>query len=181
MHTPPEVLNTERLRICRLRLSDADRIFEGWAQDPKVTRYLTWKPHETINDAIAHATRCEADWDNGKRYTWMLEDQASGEALGAITAHPAGHRVGLGYVLKPGAWGKGFMTEAVSELTRWFLVQPDVHRVWAICDNENLASARVLERAGFQCEGVLRRWTVHPNVGPEPRDVLCFSIIRGES
>ena len=179
MLNPPEVLKTERLRICRLRLSDADRLFEGWAQDPRVTRYLIWKPHKTIEESIAHATRCEEAWENGKRYTWILQDPESEEALGSISAHPAGHRVGLGYLLKPSAWGKGLMTEAVSKLSRWFLEQPDIHRVWAVCDFENAGSARVLERAGFEFEGLLRRWEVHPNVGQEPRDALCFSIIRG--
>ena len=71
------------------------------------------------------------------------------------------------------------MTEAVSELTHWFLEQPEVFRVWALCDIENQASARVLERSGFEMEGTLRRWLIHPNVSPEPRDALCFSIVRG--
>jgi len=43
---------------------------------------------------------------------------------------------------------------------------------------ENLASARVLEKAGMHREGMLRRWSVHPNVSPEPRDCLCYAIVR---
>ena len=176
METPPEVIKTERLQICRLRLSDAERIFEGWAQNPIVTRYLVWKPHMSIEETIVYITRTVAEWENGNRFVWILEDPESGEALGSIAAHPAGHRVGLGYLLKPSAWGKGLMTEAVSKLSRWFLDQSDVHRVWAVCDFENPGSAKVLERAGFEFEGRLRRWVVHPNVGQEPRDALCYSI-----
>ncbi len=179
MRTPPEVFDTDRLRIRRLRLSDADGIFEGWAQDPTVTRYLMWKPHQSIEDTVAHATRCEEEWESGKGFAWILEDRNSAEMLGSIAAHPAGHRVALGYLLAPDAWGRGLMTEAVSELTSWFLEQSEVFRVWALCDFENQASARVLERSGFEMEGTLRRWLTHPNVSPEPRDALCFSIVRG--
>jgi RimJ/RimL family protein N-acetyltransferase len=50
--------------------------------------------------------------------------------------------------------------------------------VWATCDVENLASARVLERVGMTREGVLRRWTVYPNLGDTPRDCLCYSIVK---
>lgn len=177
METPPEIFETDRLRIRRLRLGDAGRVFERWAQDPDVTRYLIWRPHESLDEAVAHTTRCEEEWREGTTYTWILEDPTSSEALGSIAAHPRGYRVALGYLLAPDAQGRGLMTEAVTELTRWFLAQPDVHRVWAVCDVENGASARVLERCGFECEGTLRRWVVHPNMSPEPRDALCYAVV----
>ena len=69
--------------------------------------------------------------------------------------------------------------------TTWFLPgrsrltsNSQVRRVWAVCDIDNRASARVLEKIGFEQEGVLRRWITHPNVGPEPRDALCYSRVR---
>ena len=47
--------------------------------------------------------------------------------------------------------------------------------VWATCDVDNLASARVLEKAGFEREGRLHNWIVHPNIGPEPRDCYVYA------
>jgi [ribosomal protein S5]-alanine N-acetyltransferase len=52
--------------------------------------------------------------------------------------------------------------------------------VWAVCDVENAASARVLEKAGMRREGVLRRWAMHPNMGEEPRDSFCYAKVKGE-
>lgn len=52
-------------------------------------------------------------------------------------------------------------------------------RIWGVCDIDNQASARVLEKVGMQKEGVLRRWISHPNVSSEPRDCLCYSRVRG--
>ena len=68
------------------------------------------------------------------------------------------------------------MTEALFEVVRWALQQERVFRIGAVCDVENLGSARVMEKAGLVREGVLRRWMMHPNVSDEPRD--CFSYAR---
>jgi len=178
MRTPPESFDTDRLRACRLRVDDAERVFEGWAQDPDVTRYLVWRPHRSLDESVEHATRCEEEWEAGTSFTWILEDPDTGRALGSIAAHVNGHRVALGYLLVPSVWGRGLMAEAVSYLTNWFLSEPEVHRVWAVCDAENPASARVLEKCGFELEGTLRSWMRHPNVSAGPRDALCYAIVR---
>ena len=70
------------------------------------------------------------------------------------------------------------MTEAARVIVDWVLKQEGIYRVWAFCDVENLASARVLEKVGMQKEGVLRRWMIHPNVSDEPRDCYCYAITR---
>jgi [ribosomal protein S5]-alanine N-acetyltransferase len=68
------------------------------------------------------------------------------------------------------------MTEVLVEVVTWALKQPSVFRISAVCDVENIASARVMEKAGLLREGLLRRWLMHPNVSDEPRD--CFSYAR---
>jgi RimJ/RimL family protein N-acetyltransferase len=70
------------------------------------------------------------------------------------------------------------MTEAARVVVEWALSCPDVYRVWATCDVDNVASARLLEAVGMQREGVLRRWLVHPNVGDAPRDALCYALVK---
>jgi RimJ/RimL family protein N-acetyltransferase len=83
-----------------------------------------------------------------------------------------------GYVLAPRLWRRGLMTEAVHGLVQWAMTHPEVYRIWAVCDVENVASARVLERAGMQLEGTLRRWLFHPNLSQSPRDWLCFAAVK---
>jgi len=173
----PETFDTERLHVRRLRRGDAPTVFRAWAQDPEVSRYLVWEPHTSIDESVAHAERCEAGWEAGSDYTWIIEDRATEKALGSIAAHVAGHRVGLGYLLVRSVWGRGLMTEAVTALRDVLEDRPEVHRVWAVCDVENVGSARVLEKAGFELEGTLRRWMLHPNVSADPRDALCYSYL----
>lgn len=55
----------------------------------------------------------------------------------------------IGYGLNPGAWGRGYATEAVGALVTALLARPDVRRVTAQTATTNPASARVLEKLGF--------------------------------
>jgi len=84
----------------------------------------------------------------------------------------------MGYIIGREYWGRGYMTEVVRAVSDWVLAQPEIHRVWAMCDVDNLASARVMEKSGMEREGRLRRWTVHPNTGPAPRDFWCYSRVK---
>jgi RimJ/RimL family protein N-acetyltransferase len=95
-----------------------------------------------------------------------------------LDVRPGPHGVELGYVLGRANWNHGYMTEAVQTVTAWLPGQPEIYRVWAVCDVDNSGSARVLEKAGFQREGILRRWTMHPNAGAQPRDCLCYARVK---
>ena len=55
-----------------------------------------------------------------------------------------------------------------------------VRRLYAICHTEHAASVRVLEKCGLAREGVLRRYSIFPNLSPEqPSDVFCYAITFG--
>jgi ribosomal-protein-alanine N-acetyltransferase len=84
----------------------------------------------------------------------------------------------LGYVLARRWWGQGFATEAAEAVVAWALAQEEVHRVWAVCDVDNVASARVLEKIGMHREGRLASWAVMPNLGGVPRDCWCYARVK---
>ncbi len=68
------------------------------------------------------------------------------------------------------------MTEALRSLLDWLLAHPCIHRVSAICDVDNAASARLLENCGLHRLGLLRERAVFPNISDQPRD--CYSFCR---
>ncbi len=70
------------------------------------------------------------------------------------------------------------MTEATGAVIAWITNLPDIYRVWATCDTENLPSAKVLEKVGLLCEGTLRCATIRPNLSSRPRDTFIFAKVR---
>lgn len=175
----PESFTTKRLFLRRPTLTDAKAIFEEYARDPEVTKFLTWHPHRSIEDTRAFLAKAESQWQAGRRFSFALTQHGTSHVIGMVGCGVRGWQADLGYVLGRRFWGQGLMVEAVATIIAWLLDQRSLYRVWAVCDTEHRASARVLEKAGMQLEGVLRRFMVHPNIAPEPRDCLCYSRVRG--
>ncbi len=171
----PDTLQTPSLTLRRPRLSDAECIFEEYANDSDVTRYLLWHPHEEVGDTEAFLKLCLARWRAGTECTWVMNLPGEDRAVGMLSCRIDGHKVDLGYVLAKRLWGNGLMSEAARAVVEWALSRPAIFRVSAVCDVENLASGRVLEKAGMIREGLLRRWLIHPNVSGEPRDCYLFA------
>jgi [ribosomal protein S5]-alanine N-acetyltransferase len=147
-------------------MEDAAVIFDKYAQDPDVTRYLTWRPNRSVGETREFLQAGLVAWREGQSYHWTIVRKEDQELMGMIN------------VLARAYWGKGYMTEALRKLVAWALEQPEISRIWSVCDIENRASARVMEKAGMRREGTLPRWSVHPNLSPEPRDSYCYSVPR---
>lgn len=175
---PPEIIETERLRLRPPVMDDAIAIFAAYAQDDEVTRYLTWRPNKSVDDVREFLRCCGASWEQGRAFALAITGREDDRPIGMMELRPDQHRVELGYVLARPYWGLGLMTEAVRAVTAWALAQPDVHRVWAVCDVAHPASARVLEKAGMEREGLLRGWSIHPNLSATPRDCWCYARVR---
>ena len=174
----PERIETARLILRAPIDTDAAAIFRPYTQDTDVTRYLMWRPHEVLADAHEYIARCQSRWRSSAEFTWMLTGRVDGEVLGAIALRPDGHKAAIGYVLTRAYWGQALMPEAARALLDHARGIAELHRVWAVCDVDNLGSARVMEKIGMAREGLLRRWVVHPNIGTTLRDALCYSWIR---
>ena len=159
-------------------MGDADVIFDKYAQDPDVTKYLTWRPNRSSGNPGISAGPSGRLARGPVISTGRLCGRKTSELMGMINARVENHKWQMGYVLARAYWGKGYMTEALRKLVAWALEQPEISRIWSVCDIENRASARVMEKAGMRREGTLPRWSVHPNLSPEPRDSYCYSVAR---
>lgn len=172
----PDSFETARVLLRPVSPGDAGAIFSTYAQDEDVTRYLIWRPHRSLGETQAYIRRCIATPPEVER-TYMIVGREDNGIRGAFALRQrAPHRLNCGYVLVSHSWRMGLLTEILTGVTGWVLQQPSLFRIDAICDEENIGSARVLEKCGFIQEGLLRRWLVHPNLSDEPRD--CFSYAR---
>lgn len=111
--------------------------------------------------------------------TFAFAIVAQGHVIGSIGAFRQGniHRqtAELGYYLAEEYWGRGIMTDAVRQLCRYIFENTDMIRIFAEPFAFNTGSRRVLEKAGFQVEGVLRSNAVKNG---EVIDMVMHSLIR---
>jgi ribosomal-protein-alanine N-acetyltransferase len=173
----PDSLRTPRLLLRPIAAQDAGPIFERYAQDPDVSRFLTWRPHHSRADTDAYIGHCLATPPETAR-TYVLVD-GENRVCGALDLrHASGYRLEFGYVLARSWWGRGLMTEALTEAVAWALAQPPIFRIGSVCDVDNIASARVMEKSGLTREGRLHRWLIHPNISDKPRDCFVYARTR---
>lgn len=83
----------------------------------------------------------------------------------------------LGYYIAEEYWGKGIMTEAVRQICEYVFSKSDIIRIYAEPFAYNIASCRVLEKAGFQCEGILRNNAVKNG---KVIDMKMYSLLKEE-
>ncbi len=175
----PHTLITNRLILRRLLLSDAEAVFE-YGSNPEVTRYMIWRNHTAIQDAVAFLEQCICSWNTGKEFCWAITVKPEDQAVGTISCRIEQSEADFGYVLNRKCWGQGYATEAVHSVMSWLMNLPDVDRIWASCDIDNQASARVLEKSSLQYEKTVPRAMIRPNLASTPRDTLVFSRERAE-
>lgn len=175
---PAEQIETQRLLLRKPRMEDAPAIFAGWTREPEVTRFLSWHPHQRLEQTESFVRNCLAAWEDEARFPYLITTREGHQAIGVIDPRPDGWRLEIGYLLARPHWGKGYMTDAARAVIDWAFRQPAIHRVYATTDVENRASQRVLEKSGMQREGLLRKYALHPNLSEEPRDSYIYAIVR---
>jgi len=178
MPFPSERIETDRLLLRYPQGEDAEKILAGYATDPEVTRYLLWKPHTSINDTADFLARCFLMIQERVAFPFAITMKDTGELIGMTDMRIEGHRIDLGYVIGKKHWNKGIMTEVVRQMIAEGFRGTTIFRVGATCHTENIASARVLEKAGMVREGILRRYILFPNLGPTPADVYSYAITK---
>ena len=76
---------TQRLILRRFVIEDADDMYNNWASDPEVTRYLTWPVHSSVEVTRSLLTEWVSLYENGGYFSWAMEYKETGEVIGNIS------------------------------------------------------------------------------------------------
>lgn len=153
-------LQTPRLILRKLAIADAEDVF-AYTSDPQVTTYTLWDVHQSIEDTYKYLNDIALElYRSGMGITWGIIEKKSGKLIGTCSLHstPAHRRAELGYTLARDYWGQGLMTEAAKSAIAFGFHVMQLLRIQAYCAVENKASARVLEKAGMEFEGILHNY-----------------------
>ena len=172
----PTTLDTERLILRRPQRGDARAVFERYAGDPDVTRFLGWPRHRSVAETEEFLQFCDAEWERWPAGPYLILSRAEGTLLGGSgLSFEAPYRAATGYVLAKDSWGQGYATETLRAMVA-LAPSVGVQRLYALCHPKHRPSYRVLEKCGFEREGLLRKYAEFPNLQPGAMDVLCYAV-----
>ncbi len=150
---------TPRFRLREFVTADWPGVLE-YQSDPLYLRYYEWT--ERTPEDVRDFVQMFIDWQAEQpryRFQFVIELAATGKLIGncGIRRKFAGaQEADIGYELDPGEWGQGYATEAATALVDYGFREMNLHRISSWCLVDNVASARVLEKAGLLPEGILR-------------------------
>lgn len=148
-------LETERLIVRSIEPRDGDAWY-AMLTDPDVRQYLPPAPLPA-RDAFAGALEKRHAMERERGYTlWAVEDTATGEFVGQSGLVPVegiGPEIEIAYHFAKPAWGRGYATEAAIAVLAHGLGSLGLDRIIAIVMSANVASCRVVEKAGMRYEG----------------------------
>lgn len=181
LHKGTKTIETERLVLRQFRYDDAQAMFDNWASDDEVTKYLTWPTHTDVsvtqmivNSWVNHNN--ESNW-----YMWAITLKENGDVpIGSVSVvefNDLLENVEIGYCIGKKWWNQGIVTEVLGALVKFFFEEVGAQKVSARHDVNNPASGRVMQKCGLKYEGTIRRELMAKD---KPRDLAHYSILRDE-
>lgn len=154
---------------------DLDCVEEA-SLDPSIPEGTTVPATFTVAEGLAWIERQWGRADKGEGLSLAIADADSGEALGTVVLlfrrQPL--TAEIGYWLIERARGRGVGSRAIALLSRWAVTDAGLARVEAFVEPNNVASQRVLEKAGFRREGHLRSYLAFER---RRADALIYSLL----
>lgn len=179
VHKGTVKLKTKRLILRKLEISDAKEMFNNWASDEDVTKYLTWKAHKNIEDTKEILNDWAKSYSKQDFYQWGIVLKETKELIGTIGVvdNKENRLISvIGYAIGKKFWGNGYVTEALNEVIDFLFTETNVNRIEAVHDVENTASGKVLLKCNLKFEGILRDRGLNNDAALI--DLAIYSIIR---
>jgi RimJ/RimL family protein N-acetyltransferase len=176
-YPPVPTLDGTRVRLRALREGDVDALY-ALHSDAQVMRYWSFPAWTEREQAVAHFRRLQRDRQTMEFYPWVATLHGEDAPIGTCSLfgiHREHARGVIGYALFRAFWGRGLAGEVLRVALDFAFGPLALNRVEADVDPLNLASCRLLERAGFRREGLLReRW----RVGGGVQDTALYGLLR---
>ncbi|MEA4831390.1 MAG: GNAT family N-acetyltransferase [Oscillospiraceae bacterium] len=178
-HKGTQTIKTPRLILRRFTVSDAQAMFDNWANDERVTRFLTWTPHDTPELTKKLLAVWTEAYDKPDTYNWAME--LNGEVIGNISVVRISEQsefADLGYCMGHEWWNKGIMTETVKAVIDYLFGEIGFNRISISHAVKNPGSGCVAQKCGMTYEGTQRQ--LYKAVYGEFLDIAHYAILREE-
>ena len=153
-HKGTVTLKTGRLVLRRFAMEDAQAMYDNWASDELVPRFLSWEPHASIDVSKDVLSKWIPEYEKPDHYQWLIE--FGGIPVGGLNLHAISEkslRAEMGYSIGSRWWGRGITAEAAAAVLRFAFEEVGFNKICALHDTGNPGSGRVMQKAGMIREG----------------------------
>ncbi len=173
------VLETERLRLRMVRPGDITAVFEIFG-DEYVTRYYGLETYTSIDQAAERIHIYRRNFSKRRSIRWGITFKDSEWLLGTVGImnwKPRFYNAALGYDLARRYWRQGIMFEALTAVLNYAFTTMQMNRLEAFVMPQNKPSSQLLEKLGFQNEGLMREYGYWRG---KFHDLNLYSILRDD-
>ncbi|HCX63559.1 MAG TPA: N-acetyltransferase [Clostridiales bacterium] len=179
-HAGTITLTTNRLILRRFTVDDTEAVYNNWTSDSEISMYMRWQHHKNIGETESKINDWLTRYANKNFYQWAITFKDSDEPIGAIglfVVNEGDMRGDFAYSISRRYWGMGIASEAFKEVLKFAFEIVGFNRIESYHSINNLASGKVMQKAGMKLEGLARQ-KYKSNVGFE--DSYMYSILKDE-
>ncbi len=144
------MIETERLIIRHIQIEDYDDICE-YGCDEETGKYMIHWPktkqqvEEFINECISSMKTDNSDW-----YEFVIQLKENMKVIGNITINKKNQETEIGWISNKKYWNKEYMSEAIKVIINYAFSNLGIHRIFATCSDNNIASFKVMEKCNMK-------------------------------
>lgn len=173
------VLTTQHLILRPIDEKDIAALYTLFSSDA-VMKFMDVERFQDVSEAAQMVTFFREKLETGEGMRWAICYKERNELIGTCGYHhisKSNFKAEIGYDLIPAYWGKGIMTNAIHCLLQYGFEQLQLNRIEAIVDPTNINSYKLLDRIGFQREGLHRQSFYEKG---RFIDVYIYSMLQGD-
>ena len=155
-HKGTQMIQTQRLILRKITSDDIEAIY-SWMSDHEMARYEDWVPHESVDYTRGFISWLTGDYKSEQTYCWGV--QLDGEIVGfAMVVDVHEWNSSIAYYIKTDLWSNGYATEAIDAIMNFMFFEVGVDRITAKHSIKNIASGKVLKKAGMRYKGHVKEF-----------------------
>ncbi|MFC5602645.1 GNAT family N-acetyltransferase [Sporosarcina koreensis] len=170
-------LETERLRLVEVKMEHAEGLFDNLS-NPAVIRYYGRDPMTELAAAEEMVEHFRNVYSAGHGIRWAMirkEDNRFAGTIGLNNLSKGMKRAEVGFEIHPDFWRTGMTSEALEAVLQYSFKELGLNRMGAVTFMDNVASISLLEKHGFEQEGILRSYLFQNG---QSHDARVFSVLK---
>ena len=145
-------IETSRLRLRKIRMTDLQNYYTRLGSSEAVTRYMLFQPHKSVEESKASIEKWLARYEAGNCYHWVIVLKDTDELIGVIDLlrfDEVANSASFAYMLAEDCWNRGYGTEAVRAVFDFGFREMELEFIEADHMEENGASGAVMRKVGM--------------------------------